>query len=337
MLPPTAIHTHVSCRERQLLSAGLQAFRLALTEAREQRRVARVAALGFAGWRRLAASSARHWEYEAARQHRRDRLLRLALHAWRTAAEATADHLAGFWAVWQVEAPLRRALLGWHQAVAAARADRVMEGMAEVHCERRLQRLGLQAFASNAAGGSSACSPGSAALEQQQQRQMRQRQHSLTVPQASRHAAVAALPHRPPAAGRQQQQQVACLETQLSRQATQGLSASQRQQQSSRTTIVISRSRTTRAGQQGQQEQQAPAQASNGCSSASASQGAHDALTDWRAAADFWRHRHATFAWALGQQHVAEPVAVQAAATVRPQTAATLSELRAQWQGHTIH
>lgn len=48
------------CRERQLLSAGLQAFQHALAEAREQRRVARVAALGFAGWRRLAASSGAH-------------------------------------------------------------------------------------------------------------------------------------------------------------------------------------------------------------------------------------------------------------------------------------
>lgn len=274
--------------------------------------------------------AARHWEYEAARQHRREHLLRLALHSWRAAAEATAGRLAGFWAMWQVEAPLRRALLGWRQAAAAGRADRALEGMAEVHCERRLQRLGLEALASNAASCRAACAPGGAEQQQQQiQQQKQRRQHSSLVPRAS-HSVGGAQPPRAPAAAWQQPH--ACVPMQQASEVSQFPSASQQQQQQQpiRTTIVISHSRGTRSDQQ---EQQAPAYAASGCSCASSSQGGHDAMTDWRAAANFWRQRHASFASALGQPHVLQPAAAPAA--VRPATVATLSELRAQWQGRT--
>lgn len=275
--------------------------------------------------------AARHWEYEAARQHRRDCLLRLALHSWRAAAEATASHLTGFWAVWQVEAPLRRALLGWRQAAAAARAERELQGMADVHCERRLQQLGLGALASNAAGrhldGRVHCP-----VQQEPQRRL----CSEVTPQALHHAA-AAQQHWAPVAVRQQQQQQACLAKQQSSQVVQGASASPQQQQQRpiRTTVsvVISRSRTTQGDQQ---EQQAPAGSSSSCTSAS--QGTPGAMTDWRAAADFWRQRHASFATALGQQHEPAAASAPAAAAVRPQTVATLSELRAQWQqGRSRH
>lgn len=59
-MPAFPCHATCACRERQLLSTGLQAFQLELADAREQRRVACVAAQGFAGWRRLAASSGAH-------------------------------------------------------------------------------------------------------------------------------------------------------------------------------------------------------------------------------------------------------------------------------------
>lgn len=241
------------------------------------------------------APAARHWEYEAARQHRRARLLRLALHSWRTAAEVTAGRLAGFWAVWRVEAPLRRALVGWRQAAAAARAERALEGMADVHHERRLQTLGLAALGANAAAARPAAGPGGAVQRRQASTQQQQQQHSMQPVQQQNAA--------------QQQQQ---------------------QQPAMRTTIVISRSRHN--GPAVQQEQRAPVPAASGGSCASAAPSMLDAVADWREAADFWRQRHAAFASGLGQQLGQQAVAGSAAAAVRPQTVATLAELRAQWQ-----
>lgn len=244
------------------------------------------------------APAARHWEYEAARQHRRNYLLRQALHSWRAAAEVTAGRLAGFWAVWQVEAPLRRALVGWRRAAAAARAERMLEGMADVHHERRLQGVGLTALGAHAAAARSAGSPG----ETVQWRQpWTQQQHSMQPVQQQ----YATQPPPP------QQQQLS------------------QQQPLVRTTIVISRNRQN--GPVVQQEQRAPVPAASGGSCAAA-QGMLDAVTDWRAAADFWRQRHAAFASGLGQQLGQEAAAGPDAAAVRPQTVATLAKLRAQWQ-----
>ncbi|PSC76642.1 hypothetical protein C2E20_0664 [Micractinium conductrix] len=118
-------------REKQLQLAGLQAFRHAVACAREERRLARLQVRSLHSWRLLAASSARHWAYEAARRHRQRHLLRLALRAWRAAAEATAGQLACFWLRWQVQAVLRHALRGWRCAAAAEHEARVLGGMAE--------------------------------------------------------------------------------------------------------------------------------------------------------------------------------------------------------------
>ncbi len=81
----------VSCREKQLLVAGLQAFQGAVHAAHELRRLLALRAEMFAEWRRLAASSPRHWDLVLAANQRRRWLLRSALAAWRVACAETAQ------------------------------------------------------------------------------------------------------------------------------------------------------------------------------------------------------------------------------------------------------
>eukprot|EP00887_Chlorella_sp_A99_P006536 scaffold3.g6536.t1 len=185
----------VAFREKQLLLAGLAAFGAGVAEAAERRRLARLASCMWREWRRVAAASPRHWGCEAARHHRRRWLLRQALRAWRGAVDETAYTLSRFWMRWQVNAPLRRALLGWRaaarclrhaaqqQALADAarrvalqrralaalwqgtqlqREERVGEGMADVHRDRQLERkawLVLRANAAAAAGAARSVRP----------------------------------------------------------------------------------------------------------------------------------------------------------------------------------
>lgn len=78
------------CREKQLLLGGLLAFRGAVHEAHQHRRLLLLRAEIFQEWRRLAASSPRHWDWVLAGNHSRQRLLRAALAAWRAAVTDTA-------------------------------------------------------------------------------------------------------------------------------------------------------------------------------------------------------------------------------------------------------
>ena len=87
----------VAFREKQLLLAGLSAFVAAAAEARECARLLALRGPAFAMWRQLAATSRRHWDYEAARRVRRQWLLRQALAAWRASMEETAERWVGGW------------------------------------------------------------------------------------------------------------------------------------------------------------------------------------------------------------------------------------------------
>lgn len=63
-----------ACRERQLLLAGMQAFRQAVQRAHEGRRLAALQAHMFAAWRHLAASSGERikgcaWRYGRPAHH----------------------------------------------------------------------------------------------------------------------------------------------------------------------------------------------------------------------------------------------------------------------------
>lgn len=250
--------------------------------------------------------AARHFEYEAARQQRRDLLLRLALSAWRAAAEETSGRLAAFWLRWHVQAPMRRALHAWRVVAAEQRSERALSGMAEVHRERQLLQTGLAAFAGNTP--QAGCSPSG-------------RRGSELRLSPSRPAA----PH----VGRQQQQQGKRHPAQQQHQHQQPLPAVR-----TRTTITISHGRAASPGQ----EQRAPAVAlaqpagSSGSScSAAAGSSMLATVSDWRAAADYWRQRHESFAGQQQQQRhvIAQEVAQPAA--VGPHTAATLQELRVRW------
>ena len=79
-----------ACREKQLLVAGLAAFRGAVQSARAHRRLLALRAEMFQEWRRLAATSERHWSLVLAAAQRRKWLLRAVLAAWREAVSGTA-------------------------------------------------------------------------------------------------------------------------------------------------------------------------------------------------------------------------------------------------------
>lgn len=233
----------------------------------------------------------------------------MALAAWRASAEATAGQLATFWLRWQVQATLRQALRGWHTAAAAQRSERELAGMADCHRERQLLQQGLEAFAGNAA---------------QADRQQQSPNHTATQPQVWQQQQQ--LPSRlaPQHPQQQQQQQQQSRGRPVPQQPPQLVQHQQPLLTRTRTTIIISHGRGSSAGQ----EQQPPAPAVSG-SSCAAAQSMLTAVSDWRAAADYWRQRHGTFA-AQQQQQSVQPL--QQAAAVGPQTAATLLELRAQWQ-----
>ncbi len=191
----------------------------------------------------------------------------------------------------------RRCLEAWRQAAGSRHERRVLYSMADVHRERKLLQLGLSAFAANIRG-MQAASP---------------RQHSGL---GSAHPAV-------PAALQQWRQQ------------------QKRQQASHSTTVIISRGHS--AGVAGQQQQWASPQraagSTGGCASlAAAAQGVAasvgEAVTNWRAAANYWRQRQQSYTSAplpiqlahLQQSGVDRQDAAPAATSHH--TAATLAERR---------
>ncbi|KAL4458778.1 hypothetical protein ABPG75_013643 [Micractinium tetrahymenae] len=296
----------VAFRERQLLVAGLQAFCQAVQRAHEGRRLARLQVHMFAEWRRLAASSARHWAYEAARRQRHHCLLRAALSAWRADTEATAEQLARFWLRWQAQAPLRCALLGWRWAVQARHEQRVLCGMAAVHRERRLLQAGLRAFfeavhAARAAGSAGRGRSSAGSLTSAGYLACSSAGHS-GVPQqhwqAGRHTVDVFVGSMPAEQQRQHQHQ---------QHGPHGGGTT--------TTVTVSRGPRHWRGQEqvppaGAASSRMPgaATASN-CSTAAsagpvaaAAQGMLEAVSSWRAAADFWRQRHASYSQQQSQQ-----------------------------------
>ena len=248
----------------------------------------------------LPSPAARHWAYEAARRQWHRCLLRAAMRALRAATEATAEQLAHFWLRWQAQAPLRRALLGWHWAVQARHEQRVRCGIADVHRERRLLQTALAAFAAAdlapQAALSGACGSeraGPAALCSVSSTGGGCVQHPRQASQCTVDVVVSS---RRVDWQRQQQQQ------------------QQRFRHGGGATTTVTISREPR--QWSEQEQVPPAasacscpaaatrtscSAANGAASvAAAAQGMLEAVSSWRAAADFWRQRHAS----LSQQQL---------------------------------
>ena len=234
--------------------------------------------------------------------------MRSALSAWRASAEETAERLAAFWLRWQVQAPLHRTLRAWRAVAAEQRSERALSGMAQVHRERQLLQSGLAAFAGNASqAGGTANGRRDAVLQRSPRSPAGQQPVRLQQQHEARHHA------------QQQQQQ-------------------QRQQPAAvrtRTTITVSHGRAASAGQ----EQRAPAAvaqarpaASGGSCAAEAESSVLAAVSDWRAAADYWRQRHERFAAAQQQQQQHAPAQPLQPAAVGPHTAATLQELRVRWQ-----
>jgi hypothetical protein len=199
--------------------------------------------------------------------------------------------LAQFWLRWQVQAPLRQALLAWRQLAAARHDERVLGGMADIHRERRLQQLGLAAFAANAAAP------------------------RLASAQHAAEAAAASDSHTPgrrhTQAGHQQQQHRR--QPQDAGSTDRGLAA----------TIVITHSRAASPAAERQQLTPGPATAGSNSSCAAA------VVSDWRAAADYWRQRHQIYADQQQPQHLA---GMQQPVLAGPPTATTRVELHAQWQ-----
>ena len=199
--------------------------------------------------------------------------------------------LAHFWLRWQVQAPLRQALLAWRQLAAARHEERVLCSMAGIHRERHLQQLGLAAFVANAAAP------------------------RLASAQRAAEAAAAAAARtgrQRTQAGRQQQQQQ---RQPLDAGSTgRGLMA----------TIVISHGRAASVAAELEQEGQLPPPAA----AASSSSCAAAVVSDWRAAADYWRQRHQSYA----HQEPHQLAGLQQSALAGPQTGATRAELRAEWQ-----
>ncbi|EFN53243.1 hypothetical protein CHLNCDRAFT_137152 [Chlorella variabilis] len=310
-------------RERRMQAAGLAAFRQAVADACEGRRLARLLAKALVEWRRLAATSDRHWDYEAARDQRRALLLRCSLAAWRAAAEDTAGLLARFWLRWQVQAPLRRVLLAWRAAATAAHQDRVLGSAAEVHRERRLQQQGLAAFAAQAASSRARSSAGAGA--------------------SSLHSILQQPARRQPASKRQLGTAVAGPGTRP--REREGGECSGCGGGGFTATILISQGHCNAElpATAQQQEQVAPGAAAAAShvtaadgSRCLAAQGVGSGGTDWRAAASYWRQRHASYSLqqqpglstASGgqQQQQQQPVCVH------PGTVAALAELRAEWR-----
>lgn len=354
-------------------AAGLAAFRQAVADACEGRRLARLLAKALVEWRRLAATSGeasvlgwdalaahhrqpplcfrrgalvfarvlwagmsccgcfpvacppadRHWDYEAARDQRRALLLRCSLAAWRAAAEDTAGLLARFWLRWQVQAPLRRVLLAWRAAATAAHQDRVLGSAAEVHRERRLQQQGLAAFAAQAASSRARSSAGAGA--------------------SSLHSILQQPARRQPASKRQLGTAVAGPGTRP--REREGGECSGCGGGGFTATILISQGHCNAElpATAQQQEQVAPGAAAAAShvtaadgSRCLAAQGVGSGGTDWRAAASYWRQRHASYSLqqqpglstASGgqQQQQQQPVCVH------PGTVAALAELRAEWR-----
>ncbi|GAB4821794.1 hypothetical protein N2152v2_008840 [Parachlorella kessleri] len=79
----------VAFREKQLLMAGMQAFHGQVQAAHNHRRLLALRAEMFHDWKRLAATSQRHWDWVLAANKRRRWLLQAALAAWRGACEET--------------------------------------------------------------------------------------------------------------------------------------------------------------------------------------------------------------------------------------------------------
>lgn len=190
--------------------------------------------------------------------------------------------------------------MAWHQAAEERHEERVLNGMADVHYERQLQQRGLAAFAASAEAARLTCP--------------RQLQNGLQQQALSHQLAAARGPggHMSQPAGLHQ------------RQLTAGNGGSR-----AVTTIIISR-RGVAAPEE--QEQVPPPQvaAPSHSSCTGAAEGMVEAVSNWRAAADYWRQRQQSYS----QQQQPPAAAAQGTCAVGRHTAATLAELQVAWQQH---